>query len=179
MFVQTVNRAVQSAKCKFKLGKGSTMALREIVKFGEDILRKKCRTVTAFDDRLGVLLDDLTETLQNADGVGLAAPQVGMLRRAVVIDIRDGKGALELVNPEVVSADGSQLGDEGCLSAPGEWAKVERPMRVVVKAFDRHGNEFTVKGEGLLARALCHEIDHLDGVLFIDRVKPDIPKTRR
>lgn len=155
------------------------MALREIVKFGEDILRKKCRVVTAFDDRLGILLDDLAETLQSADGVGLAAPQVGMLRRAVVIDIRDGKGTMELVNPEIISMDGKQLGDEGCLSAPGEWAKVERPMRVTVKAFDRHGNEFTVNGEGLLARALCHEIDHLDGVLFTDRVKPNLPGTRR
>lgn len=155
------------------------MALREIVKFGEDVLRKKCRTVTAFDDKLAVLLDDLSETLQSADGVGLAAPQVGMLRRAVVIDIRDGKGTLELVNPEIVKADGAQLGDEGCLSAPGEWARVERPMRVTVKAFDRNGKEFTVNGEGLLARALCHEIDHLDGVLFTDRVKPDIPRSRR
>lgn len=155
------------------------MALREIVKFGEDILRKKCRTVTAFDEKLATLLDDLTETLQSADGVGLAAPQVGLLRRAVVIDIRDGKGAIELVNPEIVSESGKQLGDEGCLSAPGEWARVERPMRVTVKAFDRHGREITVNGEGLLARALCHEIDHLDGILFIDKVKPGIPMKRR
>lgn len=155
------------------------MALREIVQFGEDILRKKCRTVTAFDEKLATLLDDLTETLQSADGVGLAAPQVGLLRRAVVVDIRDGKGAIELVNPEIVSESGRQLGDEGCLSAPGEWARVERPQCVTVKAADRHGKEFTVKADGLLARALCHEIDHLDGILFIDRVKPGIPTKKR
>lgn len=154
------------------------MALREIVKFGEDVLRKKCRAVTSFDDRLGDLLDDLSETLACEEGVGLAAPQVGLLRRVVVIDLRDGKGTLELVNPEILSQDGSQIGDEGCLSAPGEWAKVERPMRVTVKAFDRHGEEFTVSGEGLLARALCHEIDHLDGVLFIDRAEPGVPIRR-
>ncbi len=152
------------------------MALREIMKFGDDILRKKCRPVTAFDDKLATLLDDMVQTLSSADGVGLAAPQVGILRRAVVIDIRDGKGTLELVNPEIISSEGSQLGDEGCLSAPGEWCKVERPMRVTVKALDRTGKEFTVKGEGLLARALCHEVDHLDGILFIDRVKQEIPK---
>ncbi len=152
------------------------MALREIMKFGDDILRKKCRPVTAFDNKLATLLDDMVQTLSSADGVGLAAPQVGILRRAVVIDIRDGKGTLELVNPEIISSEGSQLGDEGCLSAPGEWCKVERPMRVTVKALDRTGKEFTVKGEGLLARALCHEVDHLDGILFIDRVKQEIPK---
>lgn len=155
------------------------MALREILTFNEDVLRKKCRAVTAFDEKLATLLDDLTETLENADGVGLAAPQVGLLRRAVVVNLHDGKGTIELVNPEILSQDGSQLGDEGCLSAPGEWARVERPMHVLVKAYDRHGKEFTVKGDGLLARALCHEIDHLDGVLFIDRVKPGLPITKR
>ena len=152
------------------------MALREIVKFGEDILRKKCREVTSFDEKLGILLDDMAETLQNADGVGLAAPQVGMLRRVVVIDVRDGKGTIELVNPVLVEQQGNQVGNEGCLSSPGEWCEVERPRRVTVKAFDRHGTEFTVTGEGLLARALCHELDHLEGVLFIDRVKQDIPE---
>lgn len=155
------------------------MALREILTFNEDVLRKKCRAVTAFDEKLATLLDDMTETLESADGVGLAAPQVGLLRRAVVVNLHDGKGTIELVNPEILSQDGSQLGDEGCLSAPGEWARVERPMHVLVKAYDRHGKEFTVKGDGLLARALCHEIDHLDGVLFIDRVKPGLPITKR
>ncbi len=155
------------------------MALREIVKFGEDILRKKCREVTAFDEKLATLLDDMAETLRNADGVGLAAPQVGILRRAVVVDVRDGKGTIELVNPVIIEQEGVQVGNEGCLSAPGEWCEVERPMRVTVKAFDRTGKEFTVKGEGLLARALCHETDHLEGVLFTDRVKQVIPEGRR
>ena len=152
------------------------MALREIMKFGDDILRKKCRAVTVFDDKLATLLDDMVQTLASADGVGLAAPQVGILRRVVVVDIRDGKGTFELVNPEIISSEGSQLGDEGCLSAPGEWGRVERPMRVVIKAFDRHGKEFTVKGDGLLARAFCHEVDHLDGILFTDRIKPGLPR---
>lgn len=152
------------------------MALREIMKFGDDILRKKCRTVTVFDEKLATLLDDMAQTLAGAEGVGLAAPQVGILRRAVVIDLHDGKNALELVNPEIISSDGKQLGDEGCLSAPGEWGRVERPMRVTVKAFDRNGKEITVKGDGLLARAICHEVDHLDGILFTDRIKQILPK---
>ena len=147
------------------------MALREIMKFGDDILRKKCRTVTVFDEKLSTLLDDMAQTLAGADGVGLAAPQVGILRRAIVIDLHDGKNVFELVNPEIVSSDGRQLGDEGCLSAPGEWGRVERPMRVVVKAFDRNGKEITIKGDGLLARAICHEVDHLDGILFTDRIQ--------
>lgn len=158
------------------MGEDDKMALREIVKFGEDILRKKCREVTSFDEKLGTLLDDMTETLLNADGVGLAAPQVGLLRRVVVIDIRDGKGTIELVNPVIIEQSGVQSGNEGCLSSPGEWCEVERPMKVTVRAFDRRGNEFTITGEGLLARALCHETDHLEGVLFTDRVKPSIPE---
>lgn len=151
------------------------MALREIVKFGEDILRKKCREVTKFDEKLAILLDDMVETLQSADGVGLAAPQVGLLRRVIVVDIHDGKGTIELVNPVIENQVGSQTGNEGCLSAPGEWCQVERPMKVIVKAFDRHGKEFTITGRGLLARALCHEIDHLEGVLFTDRVQQTLP----
>lgn len=152
------------------------MALREILKFGDDALRKKCREVTAFDDKLWQLLDDMKETLQSADGVGLAAPQVGILRRAAVIDVRDGKGAIELINPVIIEKTGTQTGNEGCLSAPGEWCEVERPQCVTVKAFDRNGNEFELKGYDLLARAICHEVDHLDGILFIDRVKQDIAK---
>lgn len=152
------------------------MAVREILRFGEDSLRKKCRPVTSFDEKLAVLLDDMKETLLGAEGVGLAAPQVGILRRAVVIDLRDGKGAIELINPELVSEEGVQVGNEGCLSAPGEWCEVERPKKVTVKAFDRTGKEFSVTGEDLLARALCHELDHLEGILFTDRVKQTIPK---
>lgn len=152
------------------------MALREIVQFGNDVLRKKCRTVTTFDEKLAVLLDDMAQTLHSANGVGLAAPQVGILRRAIVIDIQDNKGVVELINPEILETSGVQSGNEGCLSAPGEWCEVERPAHVTVKAQDRNGKEFTVTGEGLMARALCHEIDHLDGILFTDRVKKEIAK---
>ena len=152
------------------------MALREIIKFGVDMLRKKCREVTKFDDRLAELLDDMAQTLKNADGVGLAAPQVGILRRACIIDVHDGKGVVELINPEILETSGSQTGNEGCLSAPGEWCEVVRPAMVKVKAFDRHGNEFTLTASELLARAVCHEVDHLDGVLFIDRVEKTIPQ---
>lgn len=148
------------------------MALREIVKFGDDVLRKKCRPVTAFDQKLWTLLDDMKETLANAQGAGLAAPQVGLLRRVVVIDVHDKHGVIELINPEIISAEGSQVCGEGCLSAPGEWRDIERPATVTIKAQDRHGNEFTMTGTELLARAFCHEIDHLDGILFIDHVKP-------
>ncbi len=149
------------------------MALRQIVKFGDDILRKKSRPVTAFDERLWQLLDDMAETMHSKDGAGLAAVQVGVLRRAVVIDVHDGNGVIELINPEIVSAEGTQTGGEGCLSAPNVWEEVERPNIVTVKAQDRFGNEFTRTGSVLLARAFCHEIDHLDGILFIDRVKDE------
>ena len=147
------------------------MALRQIVKIGDDVLRKKSRPITDFNQKLHTLLDDMKETLAKAEGAGLAAPQVGMLRRVVVIDVRDNHGVIELVNPEIVSAEGVQCGTEGCLSLPGEFRDIERPARVTVKAQDRFGKEFTITGEGMLARAFCHEIDHLDGVLFIDRIK--------
>lgn len=152
------------------------MALREIIKFGDDMLRKKCREVTKFDDKLAQLLDDMAQTLKSADGVGLAAPQVGILRRACIVDVRDGHGVLELINPEIIEKSGSQAGNEGCLSAPGEWCEVVRPAMVKVKAFDRHGNEFTLTASELKARAICHEVDHLDGILFIDRVEKTIPQ---
>lgn len=152
------------------------MALREIIKFGDDMLRKKCREVTKFDDKLATLLDDMAETLKSADGVGLAAPQVGILRRVCIVDVRDEHGLVELINPEILEKSGSQTGNEGCLSAPGEWCEVVRPAMVKVKAFDRHGNEFTLTASELLARAVCHEVDHLDGVLFIDRVEKTIPQ---
>ncbi len=151
------------------------MALREILKFGEDALRKKCREVTNFDDRLAQLLDDLTETLIASDGVGLAAPQVGILRRVCVVNVRDERGTIELVNPQIIETSGSQTGNEGCLSLPDEFYPVERPNKVTVKAFDRHGNEFTVTGKELAARAFCHEIDHLDGILFTDHVENKVP----
>lgn len=144
------------------------MALRTIRKLGDDILRKKCRPVETIDEKILTLLDDMAETMDSADGVGLAAPQIGVLKRIAVIDV--GDGLIELINPEIISASGSQTADEGCLSVPGKYGKVERPQNVTVRATDRDGNIFEIEGEDLLARALCHEIDHLDGVVFVDKV---------
>ncbi len=144
------------------------MAIRNIVKNGDEILRKTCRTQMTFDERLATVLDDMIETMYAAEGVGLAAPQIGMLRRYCVIDI--GEGVIELINPVIESTEGVQYENEGCLSFPGEYGITERPQKVTVRAQDRFGKSFTVMGEGLLARALCHEIDHLDGKVFKDRV---------
>ena len=142
------------------------MALRNIVKFGEDVLKKKCREVTVFDDKLWVLLDDMLETMNEANGVGLAAPQVGILRRVAVIDV--GDGPIELINPVITSVKGKQREVEGCLSVPGKYGITCRPEKVTVEALDRNGNLKTYTGEGLTARAFCHELDHLDGVLYKD-----------
>ena len=144
------------------------MAIRNIVKNGDDILRKVCRTQMTFDEKLATILDDMIETMYDADGVGLAAPQIGMLRRYCVIDI--GEGVIELVNPVIEETEGVQEEQEGCLSYPGEFGVTRRPMKVTVRAQNRKGETFRVTGEGLLARALCHEIDHLDGVIYKDRV---------
>ena len=144
------------------------MALRQIRKKGDEILYKKSKEVLKFDEKLAELLDDMYETMQNAEGVGLAAPQVGVLRRCVVIDI--GEGKIELVNPVIEKAEGEQIGQEGCLSIPDFWGDVKRPEKVKVSAFNRKGKKIKVKGEGLLAVALCHEIDHLNGELFDDKV---------
>lgn len=144
------------------------MALRNIVKEGDSVLRKNCREVTDFNDRLQILLDDMKETLIVADGAGLAAPQVGILKRVAIVSVDDEY--YEIINPEIIAAEGEQTGPEGCLSVPGIYGSVSRPMKVTVKAQDRYGKEFTVSGEGLLARAFCHEIDHLDGILFKDKV---------
>lgn len=145
------------------------MALRNIVKVGDDVLKKKCREVTVFDDKLWVLLDDMLETMKEANGVGLAAPQVGILRRVAVIDV--GEGPIELVNPVITSVRGKQREVEGCLSAPGQWGYVTRPAKVKVTALNRYGKEFKIEGTELLARALCHEIDHLNGTVFLDLVE--------
>lgn len=144
------------------------MAIREIREKGDEILYKKCKAVVKFDEKLHILLDDMYETMQNRDGVGLAAPQVGILKRAVVIDVGDGK--IELINPEIVEESGEQTGSEGCLSVPGVFGEVTRPNVVTVKAQDRDGKWFKITGKELLARAFCHEIEHLDGKLFLDRV---------
>lgn len=146
------------------------MAIRFIREEGDEILRKKSREVTAFDARLSALIDDMYDTMYEANGVGLAAVQVGILRRAVVIDTREEGERLELINPEIVSAEGLCEVAEGCLSVPGVRGYVERPEKVVVKAQDRSGEWHEYVGEGLLAQAMCHEIDHLDGGLFIDKV---------
>lgn len=144
------------------------MAIREIRKKDDEILHKVCKPVKVFDQRLHILLDDMYETMQNKDGVGLAAPQVGILKRACVIDV--GEGKIELINPEIIAADGVQNGSEGCLSVPGVFGEVERPNEVTVRAQDRFGEFFEISGTELLARAFCHEIEHLDGKLFLERV---------
>ena len=143
------------------------MAKRNIVKLGDDVLRKVCRTQLTFDEKLHQILDDMAETMYAAEGVGLAAPQVGLLRRFCVIDI--GEGIIELINPVIIETKGEQTGNEGCLSLPGRYEEVTRPMYVKVRAQNRFGENIVIEGEELLARALCHEIDHLDGKLFIDR----------
>lgn len=142
------------------------MAIRNMVLEGDPMLRKTSREVTAFDEKLGTLLDDMAETMEQQNGVGLAGVQVGVLRRVVVIDI--GEGRIELVNPTIIKTAGSQVGSEGCLSYPGQFGIVERPDSVTVRAQDRHGNWFEMTGTALLARAFCHEIDHLDGIVFKD-----------
>ena len=145
------------------------MALRNIVKDGDPVLTKRCRPVEKFDKKLHTLLDDMAETMHHANGVGLAAPQVGILRRAVVIDISpEQDSVLELVNPKIIAYSGEQEGNEGCLSFPGQWGIVKRPNYVKVRAQNRHGEEFEIEGRELLARAFCHEIDHLNGVVFRD-----------
>lgn len=144
------------------------MALRNLRTTGDDILRKKCRKVEKIDDRLLTLIQDMKETMYKADGVGLAAPQIGVLKRLAVIDV--GEGPITIINPEIIEKEGSYIDIEGCLSIPGRQGNVERPERVKVKALNEKGEEVIIKGEGLLARALCHEIDHLDGILFIDKI---------
>ena len=144
------------------------MALRAIVKEGEERLERPSRPVENFDQKLWQLLDDMKETMYVAQGVGLAAPQVGVLRRVCVIDI--GDGPIEMVNPVITKTSGIQETAEGCLSSPGKCGITRRPKKVTVEFFDRNGNKQTMKGEDLLAKAFCHEIDHLDGILFKDHV---------
>ncbi len=146
------------------------MATRNIIKIGEETLRKKSRPVTDFDDRLHQLLDDMADTMYEAKGAGLAAVQVGVLRRVVTIDT--GDGLIELVNPVIVSSSGREVCDEGCLSIPGESARIARPRKVKVKAQDRDGKEFCFVVTDYAARAVCHELDHLDGVLYVDLIDP-------
>ena len=148
------------------------MALRTIRTIGDDILTKKCKEVKDMTPRMQTLVDDMFETMYETGGVGLAAPQVGVLRRIVVIDVDDHP--ITLVNPVITETSGEQTGSEGCLSVPGKAGEVTRPMKVTVKAFDREMNEFTLEGEELLARAICHELDHLEGKLYVDLVEGDL-----
>ena len=143
------------------------MAIRTILTKGDPALNKVCHPVTKFDHKLAVLLDDLKETLADANGVGLAAPQVGILRRAVIV-VNEAGEMMELVNPEIIAQQGAQDGLEGCLSVPGLWGYVKRPEWVKVKAQDRKGNWFEVEGSGLTARCFCHELSHLDGHLYTE-----------
>ena len=153
------------------------MAIRNVVQNGDEILRKKSKPVREFDEKLWELLDDMRETMVKNDGVGLAAVQVGVLRKAIVLDVNNMK--LELINPEIIDTFGEQIEKEGCLSCKGEWGYVKRPKEVTVKAQDRYGNEFIITGVDLLAKAFCHEIDHLSGILFIDKVIKDYKEKKK
>ena len=145
------------------------MAILNVVLEGDPILREKCREVTEITDRTKTLLDDMVETLHQQNGAGLAAPQVGIKRRICVVEVEDGE-LYELINPVIIKKSGHQEELEGCLSLPGKWGITKRPMKVTVQAQNRNGELYTVTGEGLKARALCHEIDHLDGILYTDNV---------
>ena len=143
------------------------MAKLKILKLGDETLRSVCRPVDKITPRIIRLLDDMVETMRAADGVGLAAPQVGVLRRIVVIETPDD-GLIELINPKIIAYSGEQEGQEGCLSIPGRWGVTRRPMHVTVRAMNRKGETVDITGSGLLAKAFCHELDHLDGKLYID-----------
>lgn len=147
------------------------MAIRQIRFEGDDILRKRCKEVKVMNTRTLQLIDDMFETMYEANGVGLAAPQVGILKRVVVIDVGDGS-PLVLINPVIETTDGEQTGDEGCLSLPGQSATVTRPNHVICRALNEEMKEIVVEGTELLARAICHEVEHLDGILYIDRMEP-------
>ena len=144
------------------------MAKLQIRKLGDDALRKTCRPVEAITPRVLTLLDDMVETMRAANGCGLAAPQVGILRRIVVVEVEPGE-VYELINPKIIAFSGEQDGQEGCLSVPGQWGMVKRPMNVTVRAQNRHGETVEITGNDLLARCFCHELDHLDGTLYIDK----------
>lgn len=148
------------------------MALRQVRQREEDILRKKCKDVKVFDEKLFELLDDMAETMYYYNGVGLAAPQVGILKKCVVIDI--GEGLVEIINPKILEQRGSVTDNEGCLSVPGLAGKVTRPQFVKVECMTRNGEKMIIEGEDLMARCLCHEIDHLDGILYTDKVEGDL-----
>lgn len=144
------------------------MAIRQLRLEDDEILRKKSRIVEKIDDRIKTLVEDMIDTMNKEEGVGLAAPQVGILKRVVVVDV--GRGPITMINPEILSEEGEKIDDEGCLSVPGKSGRVARPQKVKVKFTDIDGVEKTVEGQNLLARAFCHEIDHLEGILYTDKV---------
>ena len=148
------------------------MAVRKILRIGDETLRRKARAVDTIDERIHTLLDDMAQTMYESEGAGLAAPQVGILRRVVVIDV--GDGLIELINPEILSQEGEQINPEGCLSIPGRRCTVKRPQKVVVRALDRNGHPFEMTGEGFLAIAFSHELDHLEGILYVDKMIEDV-----
>lgn len=148
------------------------MAIREIRENGDEILRKKSKEVEEVNDKIRELLEDMVETMHKYNGVGLAAPQVGLLKRVIVIDLYDDNGPLKLVNPVILKTKGKQEVEEGCLSFPNQYAKMIRPEEVVVEALNENGEKIKIKAKGLLAQALCHEIDHLEGILFVDNMIP-------
>ena len=148
------------------------MALRTIRVEGDPVLGKVCREVTEVTPKIVTLIDDMLETMYEANGVGLAAPQVGILKRIVVIDV--GEGPIVMINPEIIESDGEQTGDEGCLSLPGKAGQVTRPNHVKAKFYDLDMNEWEVEGEGLMARCICHELDHLDGHMYVEKVEGEL-----
>ena len=153
------------------------MAIRQIREDGDEILRKKSKEVEEVDDKIRQILDDMEETMHKYNGVGLAAPQIGLLKRLVVIDLYDDKGTIKLVNPEIIKEKGTQEVEEGCLSFPNKFGKIVRPAEVTVKALDENGKQIKISAKGLLAQALSHEIDHLNGILFVDKVLPGTLET--
>ena len=150
------------------------MAIRNLRYEGDPILRKTSKEVKEITPKIVELIDDMLETMYEANGVGLAAPQVGILKRMVVIDIGDGQGPFIMINPEIIESDGEQTGDEGCLSLPGKAGQVTRPNHVKAKFYDLDMNEWEVEGEGLMARCICHELDHLDGHMYMEKVEGEL-----
>ena len=148
------------------------MAIRIIRENGDEMLRKKTREVEVVDDKIREILEDMVETMHKYNGVGLAAPQIGILKRLVVIDLYDDNGPIKLVNPKIIKQEGTQEVEEGCLSFPNQYAKIIRPAKVTIEALNENGKKIKIKAEGLLAQAISHELDHLEGVLFVDKIIP-------
>ncbi len=148
------------------------MAIRIIREAEDEILRKKSKEVEVVDEKIAEILNDMVETMHKYDGVGLAGPQIGILKRIIVIDLYDDKGPIKLVNPKIIKQSGTQEVEEGCLSFPNQYGKIVRPEKIKIEALNEKGEKIKIEGEGLLAQAISHEIDHLDGILFVDKIIP-------